>query len=130
MHDVLVWIGGGLVAAGTLLSLLGAGGVLRFPDVYTRIHAASLTDTGGATLVLLGLGIVSGLTPETLKLFFAWVFIMMTTPAAANALANAAYSSGHKPRIGTFQIMPADTDIPRDDEPSEVVSREDGGEAE
>lgn len=104
MSDALHWIGGGLVVAGTLMTLLGAVGVLRFPDVYTRIHAASITDTGGATLVLLGIGLVSGLTPETLKLAFIWVFVMLTTPAAANALANAAFSSGHKPRIGTFQI--------------------------
>lgn len=108
MTEALDWIGGGLVVLGSLLTLLGAVGVLRFPDVYTRIHAASLTDTGGATLALLGLGLISGLTPETLKLFFIWAFIMLTTPAAANALANGAYGSGHKPRIGTFQIMPGD----------------------
>ena len=119
MHEALVWIGGGLVIAGTLLGLLGAGGVLRFPDVYTRLHAASLTDTGGATLVLLGLGLISGLHLDTVKLFFCWAFIMLTTPAAANALANAAYGSGHKPRIGTFQIMPADKDIPADHGPAE-----------
>ena len=89
----------------SLLTLLGGIGVLRFPDVYTRIHAASLTDTGGATLVLLGLGLISGLTAETLKLALVWVFVMLTTPAAANALANAAFSAGHTPRIGTFQIM-------------------------
>ena len=57
MHDALVWIGGGLVVVGVMFTLLGAVGVLRFPDVYTRIHAASLTDTGGASLVLLGLGL-------------------------------------------------------------------------
>lgn len=107
MHDALVWIGGGLVVAGVLLTLLGAIGILRFPDVYTRIHAASLTDTGGASLALLGLVLVSGLELETLKLGIIWLFIMLTTPAAANALANAAYSSNHKPRIGTFQILPA-----------------------
>ena len=50
MADALFWIGGGLVVVGALLTLLGAVGVLRFPDVYTRIHAASLTDTGGAAL--------------------------------------------------------------------------------
>lgn len=104
MMDTLDWIGGGLVIAGSLLTLLGGVGVLRFPDVYTRIHAASLTDTGGATLVLLGLGLVAGLTLETLKLALVWVFVMLTTPVAANALANAAFSAGHKPRIGTFQI--------------------------
>jgi multicomponent Na+:H+ antiporter subunit G len=105
MSDVLHWIGGGFVIAGTLLTLLGGVGVLRFPDVYTRIHAASLTDTGGATLVLLGLGLIAGLTLETLKLALVWVFVMLTTPVAANALANAAFSAGHRPRIGTFQIM-------------------------
>lgn len=107
MHDALVWTGGGFVVVGTLFTLLGAVGVLRFPDVYTRIHAASLTDTGGASLVLLGLALISGLNAETLKLGLVWIFVMLTTPAAANALANAAYGSGHKPRIGTFQIMPA-----------------------
>ena len=105
MADALHMIGGALVVAGTLLTLLGGVGVMRFPDVYTRIHAASLTDTGGATLVLVGLGLISGLTPETLKLAMVWVFVMLTTPAAANALANAAFSAGHTPRIGTFQIM-------------------------
>jgi len=105
MGDVLHVVGGGLVVAGALLTLLGGVGVLRFPDVYTRIHAASLTDTGGATLVLLGLALISGLTLETLKLGLVWVFVMLTTPAAANALANAAFSAGHTPRIGAFQIM-------------------------
>lgn len=108
MHDAIVWIGGAFVVIGMLFTLLGAVGVLRFPDVYTRIHATSLTDTGGASLALLGLALVSGLNAETLKLGLVWVLIMLTTPAAANALANAAYGSGHKPRIGTFQIMPAE----------------------
>lgn len=108
--EMVHWIGGGLVALGTLLTLFGAIGVLRFPDVYTRIHAASLTDTGGATLVLLGLGLISGLTAETLKLAAIWVFVMLTTPAAANALANAAYGAGHQPRIGTFKILKGDQD--------------------
>ena len=123
MHDALVWTGGGFVVVGTLFTLLGAVGVLRFPDVYTRIHAASLTDTGGASLVLLGLALISGLNAETLKLGLVWIFVMLTTPAAANALANAAYGSGHKPRIGTFQIMPA----AKPDAPS--VKQEYGGES-
>ena len=57
--------------------------------------------------MLLGLALISGLNAETLKLGLVWIFIMLTTPAAANALANAAYGSGHKPRIGTFQILSA-----------------------
>lgn len=123
MHEALVWIGGGLVVIGAMFTLLGAVGVLRFPDVYTRIHAASLTDTGGASLVLLGLALISGLTPETLKLGLVWIFVMLTTPAAANALANAAYGSGHKPRIGTFQILPAEKPA------AQTVKEEYGGES-
>jgi multicomponent Na+:H+ antiporter subunit G len=95
--EVLVWTGGGLAAAGALLAIIGAIGVLRFPDVYTRIHAASITDTGGAGLIILGLALLAGLTPTTLKLLLVWVFIMLATPAAANALANAAFGSGHPP---------------------------------
>jgi multicomponent Na+:H+ antiporter subunit G len=95
-----VWIGGGFVAAGALLSIIGALGVLRFPDVFTRIHAASITDTGGASLVILGLALIAGLEPLTLKLLLIWVFIMLTTPAAAHALANAAFCSGHAPWAG------------------------------
>ncbi len=108
MLDLLHWIGGGVAVVGVLLSILGSVGVLRFPDVYTRIHAASITDTGGATLVLLGLGLMSGLTAVTIKLVIVWLLVLLTTPAAANALANAAYSSGHHPRIGTFQLMRTD----------------------
>lgn len=123
MHEALVWIGGALVLAGALLTVLGAVGVLRFPDVYTRIHAASLTDTGGASLVLLGLGLMSGLNIDTLKLGIVWIFIMLTTPAAANALASAAHGSGHKPWIGTFKIMPAER-------PDDVAVKEEyGGES-
>jgi len=98
-------IGGGLAIAGALLSLLGAIGVLRFPDVYTRIHAASITDTGGASLMLLGLGLISGLSFVTLKLAVIWAFIMLSSPAAAHTLANAAFTSGHAPWIGSFRIM-------------------------
>ena len=108
MGDVLSWAGGGLVIVGVALSVLGAVGVLRFPDFYTRIHAASITDTGGASLVLLGLCLIAGLSLVTLKLVFVWVFVMLTMPVAANALANAAFSSGHKPRIGAFQIVRTD----------------------
>jgi multicomponent Na+:H+ antiporter subunit G len=108
MAEALHWVGGALIVAGALLSILGAVGVLRFPDVYTRIHAASLTDTGGATLMLLGMGFMSPLGFVMLKLLLVWGFIMLTSPAAANALANAVYSAGVRPRIGTFQIMGED----------------------
>lgn len=105
MAETLLWTGAGLAAAGGLLSLIGALGVIRFPDVYTRIHAASITDTGGASLMILGLCLIAGLSIETVKLLLVWFFVMLTSPVAAHALTNAAFSSGHTPWIGSFRIM-------------------------
>jgi multicomponent Na+:H+ antiporter subunit G len=105
MVDLFDIIGGGLVVFGALLSIIGALGVLRFPDVYTRIHAASITDPGGATLILIGLSLIAGWSMETLKLMIVWFFLLLTTPVAAHALGNAAFSAGHAPWIGTFRIV-------------------------
>ena len=119
MADILAWVGGGFAVAGALLSILGALGVLRFPDVYTRIHAAAITDTGGATLMLLGLGLIAGAQFLTLKLLLIWVLILITTPAAANALANAAFSAHYTPWIGAFRIMK-----PGEKDPARPASRD------
>ena len=64
------------------------------PDFYTRSHAASLADTMGATLILLGLGIHSGANLVTVKLIFIFLFLFLTTPTATHALMKAAYSKG------------------------------------
>ena len=68
--------------------------MIRMPDFYTRSHAASITDTMGATLILLGLGLHSGLNLVTVKLFMIFVFLYLTSPTAAHALVKAAYSKG------------------------------------
>ena len=87
------------------------GGVIGFiiNILNSTLHfvgqITGITDTGGATLMIIGLGLISGLQMVTLKLVLVWVFILLTSPAAANALANAAYSSGHSPWIGSFRIM-------------------------
>ena len=64
------------------------------PDFYTRTHAASVTDTLGASLVLLGLGLHSGLNLITVKLLFVFLFLYITSPTAGHALVKAAYSKG------------------------------------
>lgn len=105
MADVLHLVGGGLAVAGAILAVIGAVGMLRFPDVYTRIHAAGVTDTGGASLMLLGLCLMSGFSLATLKLGVIWIFILLSSPAASHALANAAFSSSHSPWVSSFRII-------------------------
>ena len=98
-------IGGSLAIVGALLAVIGALGVIRFPDFFTRVHAASITDTGGATLLISGLAIISGISLITLKLIVIWVFIMLTSPTAAHALASAAFGSGERPLLGAWRLV-------------------------
>lgn len=86
-----------LLTLGGLCVLVGGIGVLRMPDLYTRMHAASVTDTAGLTLVVLGLALQAGWSLVLVKLAAILVFLFLTSPTAAYALANAALLSGHRP---------------------------------
>ncbi len=103
--DVLSWIllllGGGFV-------LVGGIGVIRMPDLYTRMHAASLTDTLGTLCILGGIGLQAGLTLASIKLAAIAIFLLLTGPTATYALANAALMSG---------VMPRDAELPEDLDP-------------
>jgi multicomponent Na+:H+ antiporter subunit G len=79
-----------LFAGGGALIFVGGLGALRMPDVYTRIHPAGLTDTMGTILVLGGCLLQSGFTLPSVKLGAILVFLLLTTPTATYALANAA----------------------------------------
>ncbi|KCZ85789.1 MnhG/PhaG family monovalent cation/proton antiporter [Hyphomonas adhaerens MHS-3] len=93
-------LGALLSLGGALLCLIGTVGVLRFPDIYTRLHAASITDTSGAALVLIGMMLISPGWLVISKLFAICVFIFLTSPTASHALANAAHTAGVQPIIG------------------------------
>ena len=94
------WIGGALCLLGALLCLVGTVGVMRFPDFYTRLHAASVTDTSGATLVLVGMAFLATGPLIIFKLIAIWVFLFFTGPTATHAVANAAHKAGVQPIIG------------------------------
>lgn len=102
MAEIFQNLGAGIACAGALLALIGCLGMYRFPDIYTRIHAARMTDTGAASLILLGLGLIAGANPVTYKLALIWILFMLTTPAAANVLASGALGAGHRPRTGSL----------------------------
>jgi multicomponent Na+:H+ antiporter subunit G len=87
------------ILAGGFLIVTGGIGVLRFPDLYTRMHAASVTDTGGAGLVLFGLMLQAGLTLVTVKLVLILWFLLFTGPVSTHALAKAALHGELEPLV-------------------------------
>ena len=96
---ILNLISAGLLAAGSIFVLIGAFGLIRLPDFYTRLHAAGITDTLGAELILLGLMFQAGLSFVTVKLILISLFIFFTSPTATHAVANAARVMGLKPML-------------------------------
>ncbi len=94
--DALSWL---CLAGGGLFSIIGALGLIRMPDFFTRMHAASVTDTIGAGLLLIGLVLQAGFTLIAVKLLFLGLFIFFTSPAATHALAKAARARGLEPLL-------------------------------
>lgn len=102
--DVASWI---LLVAGGVFCVIGTIGLIRMPDFFTRIHAASVTDTLGAGLILAGLALQSGFTLVTAKLFMIGLLIFFTSPTATHALAKAALARGMKPLLADEGRLPS-----------------------
>lgn len=86
-----------LVAGGVFFTFVSAMGVLRLPDVYARAHTASQTDTLGAGLALAAVALGLGWQSATVFTVLLLIFIFITNPTAAHAIARAAYESGIEP---------------------------------
>ena len=91
----LSWI---FIIGGSIFMLIGAIGTVRFPDFWTRLHAVSVTDTGGVLLLSAGMILQAGFTLVTFKLIMIAVFLFITGPTASHAVANAALVSGLLPK--------------------------------
>lgn len=94
--DVLSWV---LLVAGGFFCIVGAIGMLRMPDFYTRLHAASVTETLGAGFILSGLVLQAGFTLVAAKLVMIGVLIAFVSPTATHALARAALARGVEPLL-------------------------------
>lgn len=97
MIDVLQYLASILVIAGGVFSLLSAVGMIRLPDLYTRMHAASKSGVVGAGLVLLAIVLVSLDGAVIMRALLGIIFLVLTTPVAAHLLARAAYQAGISP---------------------------------
>ena len=94
-------IGSILILGGSLFCVIGALGLMRFPDFYSRCHAAGVTDSAGAGGILLGLCFVSE-PLVTFKLLTIIVFLSLSSVASTHALVKAAYARGvrvQKPEV-------------------------------
>jgi multicomponent Na+:H+ antiporter subunit G len=87
------------IAAGSFFILVGALGLLRLPDVYTRAHGTSIIDTAGAGFLILGLMLQAGFTLVTLKLLFLLAISFFTLPVISHALAQAALHEKIAPKL-------------------------------
>jgi len=89
--DIASWL---LLSLGGIFVFIGGLGALRMPDLYTRMHAASITDSIGPVLIIAGIMLQAGLTLASIKLAAILLFLLFTGPTASNALASAALLAG------------------------------------
>ncbi len=99
MTPVLDLVSWGFILAGGFFTIVGAFGLIRMPDIYTRLHASGVLDPFGVTLILIGFMFQAGLTLVTVKLVFIVVLLLFTSPVACHALARAALHYGIRPRL-------------------------------
>ena len=94
--DIVSWL---LILAGSFFTLAGAVGMIRMPEVFTRMHAASVIDTLGVGLLIAGMVLQAGLTLVTLKLVFLLCLFAITGPVVTHALAQACLHVGIQPKL-------------------------------
>ena len=97
MSEIQTILAVALTLLGLMLMFTGSLGILRLPDFYCRAHASGKTDTLGIFILLLGVAVYEGLTPTAAKLVVGSLFITLTNPVLAHALARAAMRFGLRP---------------------------------
>ena len=102
--DAISWVS---LVSGGFFCVVGAVGMLRMPDFYTRMHAASVIETLGAGLILLGLLLQAGFTLVAVKLLMLGLLILFVSPTATHALARAGIVRGLKPLLADEENAPS-----------------------
>ena len=98
--NILSWE---LIVTVSIFLLIGSIGLIRLPDVFSRMHAAGIVDTLSIGLLVSGMAFQAGLSLVTVKLGFILLFMFFASPTSTHALAKAALDGGVKPNIGEDQ---------------------------
>jgi multicomponent Na+:H+ antiporter subunit G len=94
--DIASW---GLILLGSFFTLVGTFGLVRMPEVFTRMHATSVTDTLGIGFLIVGMCLQAGFSLITLKLVFLLTLFFFTGPVVTHALAQACVHAGIRPML-------------------------------
>ncbi len=94
---VLDILTGGLLLAALFFFVAGTVGLLRFPDLYSRLHALTKADNIGLGLTVLALMLQAKSWPEVFKLGLIWVLVMVASATVCFLIGNEAYRRGVKP---------------------------------
>ena len=89
-------IGMAFITLGIFFNFFGCIGLVRLPDIYTRLQAATKCVTLGTSFVLFGAAVMNGFSPLSMKAILCMIFILVTSPTAAHAISKGAYLSGVK----------------------------------
>jgi multicomponent Na+:H+ antiporter subunit G len=94
--DLTSWF---MFIVGSAFLLIGAIGIIRLPDIFSRMHGAGIIDTMGTAMIFFGMFLQAGFTIISIKLFLILLFLMFTSPTTTHALARAALDAGIKPLV-------------------------------
>lgn len=107
---IIDWLSDICLLLGGILTLTGAVGLLRLPDFFTRLHAASVTETLGATLLIVGIILDTGLTLDAAKLMLLILIMFVANPTITHALCRAVANDGTTPETETQNSLKCSTD--------------------
>lgn len=114
LNDILMWLAALFVIAGSLVTFVAALGVLRLPDFFMRMHAATKAGVVGPSLLLIGAGFFDPSWSTWIKIFLAILFLLTTTPIAGHLIGKAGFIGGVSLWKGTIRndletVLPVST---------------------
>lgn len=126
MDLVAAVVSGVLLVAGAFFNIAAGIGVLRLPDVFTRLHAAGMKDTMGSGFTLVGLAILGGFSLVTVKLIIIWALLWLTCSVATHSVARAAFLGGVRPVLAEAERVGAAAESPSTAPPPDSSAASEG----